>query len=253
MATAHVRMVRNDDPRRVQILDRFGRARWHEVWKNNPHIASLDDLGNFNRIVNAPGVRPYISGKTKEQFFWQSWPIQPGEIYLDAAERELAKRHKNMVIVEPNLKANTSPNKEWGWVRWSKFVYLALSAGIRLTQIGPAYTKILSGVDFIQTKGIRDAFAILSRARAAVLPEGALHHAAAALGIPAVVIFGGYISPEITGYQGHRNIFTGGTACGMRTPCGHCAKAMAQITPERVLDELLTILKESNESRHAML
>ena len=47
---------------------------------------------------------------------------------------------------------------------------------------------------------------MLSGARAAVLHEGGLHHAAAALGMPAVVLFGGMISPRNTGYDVHVNL-----------------------------------------------
>lgn len=65
-----------------------------------------------------------------------------------------------------------------------------------------------------------------------------MHHAAAALGIPAVVIFGGYVSPAQTGYAAQMNLFTGGQPCGRRTECAHCADAMSDITPAMVADAL---------------
>jgi ADP-heptose:LPS heptosyltransferase len=86
------------------------------------------------------------------------------------------------------------------------------------------------------------AAATLSRARAAVLPEGGLHHAAAAVGVKSIVIYGGYISPQQTGYNLHENIFTGGEPCGMRIPCRHCEKAMASIAPEMVMEKLKKIM-----------
>lgn len=95
----------------------------------------------------------------------------------------------------------------------------------------------------IQTPDFWRACAILSRASAYVGHEGGLHHAAAALGIPGVVIFGGFISPETTGYDCHVNLFTGGNACGNRTPCMHCRDAMNRITPEAVAEALIGILK----------
>ena len=70
-----------------------------------------------------------------------------------------------------------------------------------------------------------------------------LMHAAAALKVPAVVIYGGFISPKVTGYPLHRNLFTGGTPCGMRTNCKHCRDAMAAILPTTVYDELKEILE----------
>ena len=68
-----------------------------------------------------------------------------------------------------------------------------------------------------------------------MLPEGGLHHAAAALGTPTIVIFGGFISPRQTGYPHQVNLFTGGTPCGMRRRCDHCEQAMRRVAIEEVL------------------
>lgn len=67
--------------------------------------------------------------------------------------------------------------------------------------------------------------------------EGGMHHGSAAVGIPAVVLFGGFIHPRTTGYESHANIFTGGRACGSIKPCAHCRQAMLAISVERVLGE----------------
>ena len=68
------------------------------------------------------------------------------------------------------------------------------------------------------------------------------NHAAAALDVPSVVIFGGYISPKQTGYSTQENIFTGGEPCGMRIPCDHCATAMKAIDPEMVAEKLVAVV-----------
>ena len=86
---------------------------------------------------------------------------------------------------------------------------------------------------------------MLATARLAILPEGGLHHAAAALGVPSIVLFGGFISPRQTGYPHQVNVFTGGTPCGWRVRCGHCAAAMKKIEPERILDRALSLLSLS--------
>jgi ADP-heptose:LPS heptosyltransferase len=246
MATAQARQLRATDPRRVRILDRYGNPRWHEAWWGNPHIADPIEVGDFQMLANGPGVRPYIAAKTSERWTWQRWDIEPGDIYLKPEEREWAKPYAERVIIEPHIKPKASPNKDWGWVRWSKLVYLAQAAGIRLTQIGADDRRrsTVMGADYVETKTIRQAFALIASARAVVTTEGAIHHAAAALGIPAVVIFGGYIAPDITGYSSHINLFSGGEACGNRKRCDHCVKAMAQITPERVLKSLQSLLAE---------
>jgi FkbM family methyltransferase len=58
------------------------------------------------------------------------------------------------------------------------------------------------------------AAGVLSGASLLISPEGGLHHAAAALGVRAVVIFGGFISPATTGYALHTNLFTAARPAG---------------------------------------
>jgi ADP-heptose:LPS heptosyltransferase len=91
----------------------------------------------------------------------------------------------------------------------------------------------------IKTPTFRKALAVLQHAKLFMGCEGGMHHGAAAVGIGAVVLFGGFISPATTGYDFHANIFTGegGVACGKIIDCEHCKQAMRAITVERVLGE----------------
>src|SRR5690606_13109603 len=92
--------------------------------------------------------------------------------------------------------------------------------------------KILDGVVPIKTKSFRDSLLFLNEAFCYIGPEGGLHHASGALRKKAIIIFGGFTSPELFGYDFHENIFTGGIACGNKYPCDHCKDAMTKITPE---------------------
>jgi ADP-heptose:LPS heptosyltransferase len=242
MATAQARVLWNRRQQRVQVHDINGRARWNELWEHNPIMARPGSQSNIQVLVNGPGARPYIAGKTSERWTWKQWDIRPGEVHLTEQEKRWARKYPNRIIIEPNIKINASPNKDWGWLRWIAFAHEAQKAGVKVTQIGPSHVRRLPRAEFIQTAGIRQAAALMSMARAAVLTEGALHHLAAAFNIPAVVIFGGYISPDITGYEMHHNIFTGGVACGSRMPCDHCARAMSEITVGNVLVQLMALL-----------
>jgi ADP-heptose:LPS heptosyltransferase len=110
---------------------------------------------------------------------------------------------------------------------------------------------MLEGVEFIETPTLRHAAAIVARARAVVVPEGGLHHTAAVFNVPAVVIYGGFISPAVTGYAGQVSLFANDEkhplGCGWRTPCDHCAKAMASITPEIVANHLETLIANRDQ------
>lgn len=240
MATALARRAQQHDKRKVQFLDRSGMARWDAIWRGNPRIAHPDEFGNFNKILNCPGCRPYIAGKTAERWTWLDYACEPGEIYLSDEEIAFAASYRPQVVIEPTLKELASPNKQWQ--AWAHFAELCHEAGIGVTQLGPAGKQPIPYADLIHTPDFRSACAVLANAKAYVGHEGGMHHAAAALGVPAVVIFGGYISPAQTGYADHKNLFTGGTPCGNRFPCAHCAEAMQAITPQMVLEALLEIL-----------
>ena len=223
---------------RTMIRDRFGNIREHEAWRGNPRIVKPSDrmVGQIVKIVNGPGARPYISQKTSMRWVWKDWECPVGEIYLSEEEKKFAEAFSPQVIIEPWLKGKASPNKQWGLEKWNALVGLLRKHGLRVWQLGPEDTFVLPKVERIVTPSMRLACAVLARAKFAVLPEGGLHHAAAALGVPSAVIFGGYISPKQTGYSCQTNLFTAQEPCGMRIACKHCRTAMEKIEPAQVAE-----------------
>jgi ADP-heptose:LPS heptosyltransferase len=246
MVAGKARAMQQTDPRKVRVTHN-GQVRWNEVWDHNPRIARPEEKGDF-QVLQARGPdnrRPYHTGKTAERWTYNlAFRADPGELYFSKQEQEFGARHKGLVLIEPNIKLKASPNKQWGWERWQRLADLMRAAGIVPTQfMGAPGAKQLQRVEVVQSPGFRSACAVIANAKACVLPEGGLHHAAAALNVPAVVIFGGFTPVELTGYSMHRNLGASlGDACGMRTPCQHCAKEMAKITPEQVLEELKEML-----------
>lgn len=246
MDAGAARVAQLKDPRKVRIL-LGSRLIWSEIWDLNPRLAGPKDDGDFNVVYGRDPVtdmRAYHTRKSQER--WQynlDFRPHPGEIYFSTIEKNFSNLFSPHIIVEPNLKRKASPNKDWGWDRWQEFAYLAAAVGISLQQLGPVGTKTLNGVRLLVTPSFRQACAVLARAKAYVGHEGGMHHAAAALGIPGIVIFGGYIAVETTGYPIHRNLGVHvGDACGMRVPCEHCAAEMQKITPAHLLSELRGLL-----------
>jgi len=240
----------------VHIVDRQGLPRWSDLWRGLDYIAA-PRAAAAGQVVSGPGARPYLKSLSRAAGAdFTDWRARdhPGALALDPAERDFAGRATaglgSFVVVEPNLMPAANPNKQWGWDRW---VDLATRIGdLTPVQLGPAGTRPLPGARRLETPSFRLAAAVLARARAAVLPEGGLHHAAAALGVSAVVIFGGHTDPETTGYPGHVNIAACGTACGQWRPCRHCAAAMAAIAPaevERALRGALCSRGQKTEDR----
>lgn len=247
MASGRARVMQLTDPRKVRIQHQNKRA-WSEVWENNPRIAGPSEEGDF-QILYARSVssnmRPYHLAKSPQKWTYNlAFRPDVGELYFSDAEKSFGQQFAPQVIVEPNIKAAASPNKRWPWERWQAFASMATKAGIRLYQVGPPGTRKLIGVALIDTKSFRLACAVLARAKAYVGGEGGLHHAAAALGVPGVVVMGGFTPLELTGYSLHRNLGVSlGDACGMRMPCAHCAREMARITPDEVFKQLMEVLK----------
>lgn len=205
---------------------------------NNPHIAKQVS-SKAACIADGPGIRPYIEYPfTIEGHRYTAWRARDhrGRIYLSEPEKTQAAGMVtgDFVVIEPNIKRKANVNKVWAWDRYQQ---VADQAGVKLVQLGVVGLPVLRGVSLIETPTFRLACAVLARARAYIGPEGGLHHAAAALDVPAVVIFGGSPSVEATGYPEHVNL--GGTdPCGRWSPCEHCKKRMDGITVEMVLKGL---------------
>lgn len=242
IVTGTVRRMQEQDGRRVRVLDARGRPRWSAIWEHNPRIAPPGWRRDGPTVVDGPGRRPYIVKETRRQWVWRDWICPVGEIVLSARERHLARAHAGRVVLEPNLMAKASPNKDWGWARWTQLAGRLQARGHEVTQLGPRGIRLLPGARHVETADFREACAVLSGAHLAVLPEGGLHHAAAALGVPSIVLFGGFISPRQTGYPHQLSLFRGGEPCGMRVPCAHCAAAMKAIEVEEVLERGLALI-----------
>jgi len=83
----------------------------------------------------------------------------------------------------------------------------------------------------MKTPNFRSAAAIIKHVKFCLLPEGGLHHAAAAVDTRAVVIFGGMCDPANTGYDNHINVFNGyKDSLGWRKLNKEAMKCMARIT-----------------------
>lgn len=172
----------------------------------------------------------------------------PGEIVFDAAELRDRPRLIGCVVVEPNLPwpKSVAVNKDWGEEKWHELAERLI--GVDVVQFEHQHTRRhFAGARMIKTPTFRQAMAALALARFAIVPEGGLHHAAAALGVPAIVLFGGFIPPSVVGYPGHVNL-TGNvtTWCGSLERCQHCADAMASITVDQVYQRAIEWLVGKN-------
>lgn len=210
---------------------------WSAVFDHSPYL----DKSSGPWLKCSTGHRPYIDYAKCEQgrFAWNyGFKVEPGHIELTADERK-AYPQRDFVMIEPNTKrALGNNNKDWGFEKWQEVVRVMPHVCF-LQAVGNGKQFVaLQGVEAVDTKSFRDACALLSHASLFVGTDGGLHHAAAALGVRAVVVWGGFAPPSILGYDMHTNLCKARDWCGMLTNCMHCRQAMDSISIDEVVSAI---------------
>ncbi len=230
-------------------------------------LASQDEVDRGDEVawvISYPGWRPYHDhaamrealrqqrsgswlgrfrsnrdiGKLDHFIFNFEYQATPAPIRLTAEEQSLAEQwsREPFIAIEPYIKAKAPPSKQWPVERFAE-VARRLQRDFKVYQIGaPDAPPLLEGLPRIRARSFREAMAYLRAARLFIGPEGGLHHASAAMGTRAVVIYGGYTSPRVTGYAFHVNL-TGGSVepCGTKHGfCAHCRAALDNISVDEV-------------------
>jgi hypothetical protein len=250
MATAEAWRLKEAAPHATIVIGDGAREVWGDeteaIFAGNPHVSRLAQIRPGADVVwlrNYYGHRPYLDyqrGARGRRQAFASYRVAVGELFFSVAERAAAtataqavrRDGRPLLSIEPHVAF--SPNKDWGLANWQALVD-ALRGEVVCLQ--PSYGKpLLSGVHGIASS-FRAFAAVLAQCDAHVGPEGGLHHAAAAVGCPAVVLFGGRISPDLTGYAAHENVYVDrpGSPCGMVAACAHCQACWAEIEVEMVV------------------
>ncbi|TIV65185.1 MAG: glycosyltransferase family 9 protein [Mesorhizobium sp.] len=221
-----------------------------EIFRGNPNLAppgSERDL-DIEWLPFFKGHRQY-NKRLGARWKWNlSFHAVPGELFFEPAELAAGRRYgTGFVVVEPQSAQwkTVAANKDWGVRNFQAVADRLRAAGFRVVQFrGDRSPVALAGVEQLATRSFRDALAVLSHAALYIGGEGGLHHGAAAVHIPAVVIFGGFIPPSVTGYATHTNLTGGAAACGSLHPCPHCRRAMLSISVDHVFNATLAHLSE---------
>lgn len=215
-----------------------GEIRWDPhsdiIFRNNPNIAPryLNRGSNLEWIAFYKGHRIYNRQGNRRWIWNYEFKAIPGEIFLTADERARAARvGTGFVVIEPTVPSHKSvaPNKQWPVERYEQLAARLAARGHDVLQMVHKDGVKLKSARLVKTADFRAALANLARAKLYIGPEGGLHHGAAAVGIPAVVLFGGFIPPAVTGYDTHTNLTGGAVACGSFLSCDHCRAAMLNI------------------------
>jgi hypothetical protein len=213
------------------------------IFRGNPNIAAPGSEHGRRDLEWIPfykGSRLYNRhDRVKNRWIWNmDFRCKPGELFFSEDEKAKGDAYgTDFIVIEPTVPSQKScaPNKDWGRENYQAVADRLRSEGGRLVQLVHGGSgRPLNGVQPIATSSFRDALAVLANASLYIGPEGGLHHGAAAVGIAAVVLFGGFIPPAVTGYDTHINLTGGADACGNINPCSHCRAAMKAISVNEV-------------------
>jgi ADP-heptose:LPS heptosyltransferase len=146
-----------------------------------------------------------------------------------------------------------TPNKAWPSEHWRELVKrLALSGtAIEIGLKSDETDDVPSGtyISLVGQASLAELIAAVAAADVLVSPVTGPVHIAAAAGVPAVVIYGGYEHPVCSSYPGNINLYSpiSCAPCWLRTPCPIGGKCLRDIQPDRVEQ---AVARLSKRSRH---
>ena len=244
------------------------------IYKNNPNITPINKVNRDKPIhfINYHNRnRPYIDYHNSNNNNWK-WNMKfspvPGKLYLEENEKTKANKILNeakdywnkknssnfkaiiffesiSTKIENSFYFNKMKNKDWGEHNWKELIY-KLKKDYLIIQSKHEKSKKYEGVYYSPIDfDFRTACAIMNKCELFLGPEGGFGHAAAALEKKAVVYFGGWIHPKVTGYKSHENIYFDHpkSPCGsVGYICDHCEEARKSINVDYIYDKVISIL-----------
>jgi hypothetical protein len=256
VAAGQAQRLFDEQGKRVLIVDEHGSPRWHPMWAGNPVIVNPNtdpDAGRpwlFTRLRSGPHCRPYIVYPFTQQTGWTfnaSFRCRDhlARIYLTDAERQRGidarARYGPYILIEPFTK---HVNFRWALDRWAALV-AACQDRLTFLQHTHADSVLVPGAR-PEPATFREACGLIASADAYVRSESGLCHAAAALGVPQVTIFGGCMDPDVMGgYPGQMVLADRqeGSPCGSWLSCAHCARIMGALAVDEVASALRGVLR----------
>ncbi len=242
-----------------------------EIFTNNPHLIPADALDRRQRkraiIIDCnDNQNSYAVSCTPEKLVFKSGnaitmlckrfgcdvtsPPRPELFFTEEELRRVARWMEGLddfIALEPHAKDDYTPNKSWFFERWQAVVD-QVSELITVVQVGlPGKALLKRVVDFRGLGSFRDTACLLKGAKLFVGTDGGLMHAAQAVGIDSVILYGGYTPLELTAYHNNINIYhhVDCAPCGLRVQCPFHKKCLASIQVEEVVAAITRKLKNT--------
>ena len=266
MATGFARLIKleNEDSQVVIGDEKRQIGTISKVFLGNPYISHPQKLIKEKKVIwvnHSKFFRPYINYKetTEKKYAWNSnHRAIPGNLFFSKDEKEKANndlltilkkwnekfqtKHKKIIFFENSFRVSKfdfQKDRDEAIYKYNK--HLPNEKLIQIINSLKEYLFVQSVHEdsylincenvFHYKSNFREACSLLNISELYFGPEGGFHHAAAALNKKAVVIFGGFIDPLVTGYDFHNNIYVDidGSPCGSRVICQHCKDCINKI------------------------
>jgi ADP-heptose:LPS heptosyltransferase len=230
------------------------------ILKNNPYcfvrLLQFETFKNKKYMDNQSffyGIyAPSLSFKTKaSRIIAKSFKVfdlenDLPEIFLTKKELKIGKylisNLKNPIVINPS--AASSKNKEWFFDRWNEVVQILDE--YTFIQVGIESEPLIDGVmDFRVGFSLREQLAILANTKLYVGVDSFWAHAAAALNVKGIVLFGPS-TPVVWGHESNVNIYKD-TSCSpcidwiLDSECPYLKRCMTSIS----VDEVVNLIKSN--------
>lgn len=227
---------------------------WSPLYSNNPYIVNPGENSSDDQIWlnDSPGDRPYIdyqgtrlhtdnrrmAGKKFRRWVYNdSHTPEPMEIFFTEQEHwqcdQLKKR--KFILVNPHVKRKAPPNKKWPFFYYQDIVDKMCEHVEIIQPRRVASERPLKHCKQVELD-LRQLAVYISTAALVICSEGLLHHLAAAFKTPAIVLFGGFIPPNVTGYDYQQSIYVQDKdVIGVREETEAGQAIMKSISSEHVL------------------
>tara|TARA_Y100001970_G_scaffold166351_1_gene203467 strand:+ start:32702 stop:33562 length:861 start_codon:yes stop_codon:yes gene_type:complete len=276
MITAFAELEKKKHPEKQLVIGNLEEKKMYHsiIYNNNPNICPIGEIDR-NKPIHFINYhernRPYIDYTKSNNQNW-SWNTffspTPGKLYFTKDEisnahsllnqakeywnKKNSHKYKGIIFFESTSTKTTKDfyyykmkNKDWGFENWKQLI-LRLKDDFLLIQSIHENSIEFENVFYASEKfDFRTACALIQFCDLFIGPEGGFGHAAAALSKKAVLYFGGWIHPKVTGYSFHENIYYEdvNSPCGsVGYECKHCEDARNAISVDYFEKKIYSIL-----------
>ena len=263
MTTGIVRRLKNQNPNlQVLIKEPYNETRqYKDIFYKNPYITSIDSFNNKLPHVKIPRVLAGINNELNDRIIWKKERVaEVGDLYTKNEEEKYAEDSINAIFEHWKIKNKKLPrgliflsdtakrniilnnkivnyehyvNKEWGRNKWEEFIKIT-SKDYILVKTTNSKDNAVEGLYSIICD-FRTNYAIMEKCDFYIGNEGGLSHLWAITRKRAIVFFGHWIPPHVTGYPFHFNLSNNThDHCGSLTKCITCMNFFKDLEPEYI-------------------